>query len=108
MNPLLERLFDAWTDVNDLSELEDRFAAIYTDPVRVNGTNVSPSDLALRARSLHRAFTDLRAEVPKLLEIATALPSPSSCMACTPGHMSRQSGSSSQPDLECRSAALTS
>jgi hypothetical protein len=46
MNPLLERLFRAWTDVDDLSELEDRFAALYTDPVRVNGTIVSPSDLA--------------------------------------------------------------
>jgi predicted ester cyclase len=63
MNPLLERLFDAWTDVNELSEMEDRFAAVYTDPVRVNGTDVSPSDLAVRARSLHRAFSDLRAEV---------------------------------------------
>jgi predicted ester cyclase len=68
MNPLLERLFEAWTDVNDVSELEDRFAAIYTDPVRLNGTNISPSDLAVRARSLHRAFTDLRAEVLQIVE----------------------------------------
>jgi predicted ester cyclase len=68
MNPLLERLFRAWTDVDDLSELEDRFAALYTDPVRVNGTDVSPSDLAMRARSLHRAFSDLRAEVLQVVE----------------------------------------
>jgi len=67
MNPLLERLFDAWTDVND-AELEERFAAIYTDPVRLNGTNVSRSDLAVRARALHRAFTDLRAEVLQIVE----------------------------------------
>jgi predicted ester cyclase len=73
MNPLLERLFDAWTDVNDLSELEDRFAAVYTDPVRVNGTNLSPSDLAVRARSLHQAFSDLRAELLQVVEDSEAI-----------------------------------
>jgi predicted ester cyclase len=62
MNSLLERLFEAWTVVDDLSQVEDRFAALYADPVRVNGMDMSLTELAARARSLHRAFSGLRAE----------------------------------------------
>ena len=68
MNWLLERLFDAWTQVDDLSQLEDRFAELYTDPVRINGTDVSLADLAVRASSLHGAFSGLRAEVLQVVE----------------------------------------
>jgi len=68
MNSLVERLFDAWTRVDDLSQLEDRFAGLYTDPVRVNGTDVSLADLTDRARSLHGAFSGLRAEVLQVVE----------------------------------------
>jgi predicted ester cyclase len=58
MNSLLERLFDAWTDVDDLSELEERFADVYTDTVRVKGTNTS----------LHGAFSSLRAELLQVVD----------------------------------------
>ena len=68
MNSLLERLFDAWTGVDDLSQLEDRFAVLYTDPVRVNGIDVSLLDLAVRATSLHGAFSGLRVEVLQVVE----------------------------------------
>jgi predicted ester cyclase len=68
MNSLLERLFAAWTDVDDLSQVEAQFAALYTNPVRVNGTDMSLADLAARARSLHRAFSGLRAELLQVVD----------------------------------------
>jgi predicted ester cyclase len=68
MNSLLERLFDAWTDVDDLSELEERFADLYTDPVRINGTDTSLAALVARARSLHGAFSGLRAELLQVVD----------------------------------------
>jgi predicted ester cyclase len=45
-----------------------QFAALYTDPVRVNGTDMSLADLAARARSLHEAFSGLRAELLQVVE----------------------------------------
>jgi predicted ester cyclase len=68
MNSLLERLFVAWTGTDDLAQMGDRFAALYTDPVRVNGTDISPADLVSRARSLHGAFSGLRAELLQVVE----------------------------------------
>ncbi|HEY6811789.1 MAG TPA: nuclear transport factor 2 family protein [Propionibacteriaceae bacterium] len=68
MNSLLERLFAGWTDVDDLSQVEAQFAALYTNPVRVNGTDMSLADLAARARSLHRAFSGLRAELLQVVD----------------------------------------
>jgi len=73
MNSLLERLLDAWTGVDDLSQLEDRFAGLYTDPVRINGTDVSPLDLAARAKSLHGAFSGLRVEVLQVVEDSASI-----------------------------------
>lgn len=73
MNSLVERLFEAWTQVDDLSQLEDRFAGLYTDPVRVNGTDVSLADLTARARSLHGAFSGLRAEVLQVVEDSASI-----------------------------------
>jgi predicted ester cyclase len=73
MNRFVDRLFHAWTDVDDLAELEHRFAALYTDPVRVNGADVTLIDLVARARSLHAAFSDLRAEVLQVVECADSL-----------------------------------
>ena len=69
----LERLFEAWTEVDDLSHIEDRFADLYTDPVRVNGIAISLADLAGRARSLHAAFSGLRAEILQIVEDAGSL-----------------------------------
>jgi predicted ester cyclase len=68
MNTFLDRIFQAWTSADDLAELEDQFAALYTDPVRVNGSNLSLVDLATRARALHAAFSGLRAEVLQVVE----------------------------------------
>jgi predicted ester cyclase len=68
MNSFLTKLFEAWTNSDDLSRVQDRFAAIYTDPVRVNGTDMSLTDLAARARSLHEAFSGLRAEVLQVVD----------------------------------------
>jgi predicted ester cyclase len=68
MNSFVTKLFEAWTNADDLSGVEDRFAAIYTDPVRVNGSDMSLADLAARARSLHEAFSGLRAEVLQVVE----------------------------------------
>lgn len=63
MNSFLDRLFQVWTDRSGLDELEDRLAAFYTDPVRVNGSDLSLADLATRARALHAAFSGLRSQV---------------------------------------------
>ena len=63
MNSFLDQLLQVWTDSRGLDELEDRLAAFYTDPVRVNGSDLSLADLAARARRLHAAFSDLRSEV---------------------------------------------
>jgi predicted ester cyclase len=68
MNSLLDRLFRAWTAADDLDQLEGRFAGLYTDPVRVNGSDVSLVDLAARGRALHRAFSDLRADVLQVVD----------------------------------------
>jgi predicted ester cyclase len=62
MNSYLDRLFQVWTDPDGLDEMEVRLAEFYTDPVRVNGSDLSLSDLATRARALHAAFSELRSE----------------------------------------------
>jgi predicted ester cyclase len=68
MNSHLDRLFQAWTNPDGLDEMEFRLAEFYTDPVRVNGTDLSLSELAMRARALHAAFSDLRFEVLQVVE----------------------------------------
>ena len=59
MNSYLDRLFQVWTDPDGLDEMEVRLAEFYTDPVRVNGSDISLSDLARRARALHATSTSL-------------------------------------------------
>jgi predicted ester cyclase len=73
MNRFVDRLFRAWTNVDDLDQLEGRFAELYTDPVRVNGANLMLVDLVARAKSLHAAFSGLRAEVLQIVEGADSL-----------------------------------
>jgi predicted ester cyclase len=67
MNSYLDRLFQVWTDPDGLDEMELRLAEFYTDPVRVNGSDISLSDLARRARALHAAFSELRSEVLQIV-----------------------------------------
>jgi predicted ester cyclase len=73
MNPFVDRLLRAWTNVDDLVRLEDRFAELYTDPVRVNGSHLTLVDLVARARSLHAAFSELGADVVQVVEDANSL-----------------------------------
>jgi predicted ester cyclase len=73
MNRFVDSLFRAWTNVDDLDQLEGRFAELYTDPVRVNGANLMLVDLVARAKSLHAAFSGLRAEVLQIVEGADSL-----------------------------------
>jgi predicted ester cyclase len=68
MTAFLDRLFQVWTDSDGLDEMKDRLAEFYADPVRVNGSDLSLSDLATRARALHAAFSDLRSEVLQVVE----------------------------------------
>ena len=68
MNPFVDRLLRAWTSVDELVRLEDRFAELYTDPVRVNGSNLALVDLVARALSLHAAFSELGADVVQVVE----------------------------------------
>lgn len=63
MTAFLDRLFHMWTDPDGLDEVQNRLADFYTDPVRVNGSDFSLSDLAARVRALHAAFSDLRSEI---------------------------------------------
>jgi predicted ester cyclase len=63
MTAFLDRLFHMWTDSDGLDEVEGRLAEFYTDPVRVNGSDFSLSDLAARVLALHAAFSDLRSEI---------------------------------------------
>jgi predicted ester cyclase len=63
MHAYLDRLFQVWTDPDGLDEAEDRLAEFYTDPFRVNGSDLSLADLANRVRALHAAFSDLRSEI---------------------------------------------
>jgi hypothetical protein len=57
---LLERLVPLWTQPVDARDApEAAFRAVYTDPVVVNGTEMTITELADRARSLQRAFDRL-------------------------------------------------
>src|SRR3982750_843150 len=44
------------------------FGALYTDPVRINGSEVALTDLVERARALHRAFEGLSMEILDTVE----------------------------------------
>ena len=68
MNRFVDRLLRAWTSVDELVRLEDRFAELYTDPVRVNGSNLALVDLVARALSLQAAFSELGADVVQVVE----------------------------------------
>jgi len=68
MTAFLDRLFQVWTDSDGMDEMEDRLTEFYADPVRVNGSDLSLSDLAARARALHAAFSDLRSEVLQVVD----------------------------------------
>jgi predicted ester cyclase len=68
MSDLVDRLLTLWTGPVDGQDARDAFAALYTDPVKVNGVDLSVDDLLARARALHASFSQLRAEVLQVVE----------------------------------------
>jgi SnoaL-like polyketide cyclase len=60
----MDRLVRTWT-VPPTGDGRDRdaFAAVYADPVTLNGASVALDDLVDRYRALHGAFADLAIEV---------------------------------------------
>jgi predicted ester cyclase len=62
-NNWVQKLFDLWHRADQAIDLEAAFADFYTDPVLVNGVEMSTSDLVARARSLNAGFEDLTADI---------------------------------------------
>lgn len=66
---LVTQLTRLWTQpLGSESEALAAFRETYADPVRINGTDVSLSELVARARMLQRAFSDLQIEPLEQIE----------------------------------------
>lgn len=61
MQALIDRLLAAWTEPlpADPAAARARFAALYSDPVQVNGQPLSVDDLVTRARAMQAALGEL-------------------------------------------------
>ena len=59
----LRGLFALWQQPDHVTDLDAAFAAFYTDPVIVNGGEISIADMVVRARNLNAAFEALTAEI---------------------------------------------
>ena len=59
----LRALFDLWQQPDHATDLDVAFGAFYTDPVIVNGVEISIADMVVRARTLNAAFEALTAEI---------------------------------------------
>jgi predicted ester cyclase len=71
---VVERLVLLWTEpVAASAEALTAFSETYTDPVSINGVDVPLADLVARARSLQRAFADLRIELIEQIETSGRL-----------------------------------
>ena len=66
----IERLLRLWTDPlpDDDSAAANAFRAVYTDPVSVNGSELSAADLVQRARALQATFDAPEREVLDVVE----------------------------------------
>jgi len=66
----VDRLLRLWTDPlpDDDVAAADAFRELYTDPVRVNGTDLTAGDLVGRARALQRVFEAPEREVVDVVE----------------------------------------
>src|SRR4051794_4047672 len=66
----VDRLLQLWTDPlpDDDDAALDAFRALYTDPVSVNGTNLTAADLVARARALQGVFEAPERQVLDLVE----------------------------------------
>lgn len=66
---VIGRLVRLWTEpVAASAEALAAFREAYTDPVSINGVDVSVAALVERARGLQRAFVDLRLEMIEEIE----------------------------------------
>ena len=57
-----------WLQLPDGAEADEAFRAVYADPVRVNGMDMTVAALLQRARALHTAFDHLRTTVDRQVE----------------------------------------
>ena len=66
----VDRLLRLWTEPlpEDDDAAADAFRALYTDPVRVNGTDLTAADLVARARALQQVFEKPEHEVLDVVE----------------------------------------
>ena len=71
---MVDRLVATWTapPTGDRRD-DDAFAALYTDPVALNGTTTDRGDFVARYRALHAAFADLAIEVVAERPVADGL-----------------------------------
>jgi len=75
MTNMTSRLLSLWCDglpADDESAVR-AFRELYTDPVPVNGTPMTATDLVSRARALHAALADIRHELVEQVETPTHL-----------------------------------
>ena len=72
-NNWVQKLFNLWHQADQTTDLEAAFGAFYTDPVLVNGVEMSTSDLVARARSLNAGFTDLTADILQVVDDGDSL-----------------------------------
>jgi ketosteroid isomerase-like protein len=65
----VERLLRLWTDpLGDDASARHAFRAAYTDPVTVNGTQLTADDLVARARALQAVYASPQREVLDVVE----------------------------------------
>ncbi|MEV4621480.1 ester cyclase [Asanoa sp. NPDC049573] len=71
---LLDDLLSCWErPVADRADPLADFAAVYADPVTVNGVSMAVADLVARARMLQGAFAGLRADIVHRVETADTI-----------------------------------
>jgi hypothetical protein len=74
MPDVIDRLVALWTRPPTADDRDTEvFREAYTDPVRLNGTEVAVAGLVERYRMLHAAFTDLSVEVVDRRELGDTL-----------------------------------
>jgi ketosteroid isomerase-like protein len=66
----VDGLLRLWTDPlpDDDAAAAEAFREVYTDPVRVNGADLTAADLVARARALQRTFEEPEREVLDVVE----------------------------------------
>jgi len=67
-NDLVERLLRLWNNVPLEGDVRGAFLELYTDPVRINGVELSVDQLIVRARAMARALTERTTQVLSIVE----------------------------------------